>query len=129
MSSSRAPRSLQDKKLQVSIEMKGHSSNLQDVAVELDTQIHNSIDGNCSKNRAIKTSIKIILVPFIKQASSHYSSSAFMVPPIAGLNYIHNRAEANHKRCRPKQYELNKIFSCKTNSKNYQNSALCTFIA
>ena len=89
-----------DRKLQASVQLKGISSRLGDFAKELDS-IHNILSpsetASVRNQKAALGTIKQTLIPFIQDASSSISSSANLMSPIGGVNYIHRRNEQKQK--------------------------------
>ena len=84
-----------DRKLRASVKMKEHASRLKDLACMLNSTIDDNIIGNSRKERSIKKNIKDTFIPYLEQASLLCSSSANLLSPIPGINYLHNVNEAN----------------------------------
>ena len=86
--------SIQDKKLHASVNIKEVSSRIDDAANEL-SNIHGTLGSpqNGRSQKAAISRLQKILVPFLKNVSSEISSSAYIVFPFTGLNYVHQRNE------------------------------------
>ena len=80
--------------------LKEVSSRIQDVAKEL-SNIHHKFETIQSDLRRIHksslVSLRKTIVPFLNESATKISSSAQLVTPIAGLNYIHARNEKKRK--------------------------------